>query len=80
MRQLNSVARHLDCDGLTTFVDPATERVQNMQYEYQRQIAELENRLALAKAQMAQFNFATTYNGAGQGPENIHMVRKWIYI
>ena len=65
MRQLNSVARHLDCDGLTTFVDPGLERVQHMMTDYQRRIADLEYKLMATTAHLNQI--LPTYNGAGRG-------------
>jgi hypothetical protein len=72
VKQLNSVARHLDCDGLTTFVDPGTERVQLLMSEYQRRIAELESRLANANAHLSQV--MPMYNGAGHGPDTVDLV------
>ena len=65
MRQLNSVARHLDCDGLTTFVDPGLERVQQMMTEYQRRIVDLEYKLMATTAHLNQI--MPTLNGAGHG-------------
>lgn len=72
VRQLNSVARHLDCDGLTTFVDGGIERVQLMMTEYQRRIAELEARLAAANAHLNQV--MPSYNGAGHGPDPMELL------
>ncbi|KAL8604614.1 hypothetical protein ACOMHN_013394 [Nucella lapillus] len=68
VRQLNSVARHLDCDGLTTFVDPALERVQQMKRDYQRRIIALEYKLAATTAHFNQM--MPLSNGAGRVVES----------
>lgn len=63
-RQLNSVGRHLDCDGLTKFCDPALERLQQMESIYQQHIIELENQLVSTRQQLHQC--MTHCNGAGR--------------
>ncbi|XP_013412124.1 myotubularin-related protein 4 [Lingula anatina] len=48
-RSISMVARHLDCDGLTTFEDEIHQRLQQKEEEYQNRIAFLMNQLRLAR-------------------------------
>ncbi|PVD33089.1 hypothetical protein C0Q70_08538, partial [Pomacea canaliculata] len=62
--KLNGIGRHLDCDGLTRFVDPIIERVQQMEMAYQQRIADLEMQLGVMRQNLLQL--APCCNGAGR--------------
>nr|KAG5692476.1 hypothetical protein BaRGS_005022 [Batillaria attramentaria] len=63
-RQLNSVGRHLDSDGLTAFDDPLLTRVQQIEDGYKQRIAELEAQLTDAQQRLHQL--LPSCNGAGR--------------
>lgn len=54
-RQLNSVGRHLDSDGLTAFDDPMVTRIQQVEDGFKRRITELEAQLTDVQQRLHQF-------------------------
>ncbi|XP_050407864.2 myotubularin-related protein 3 [Patella vulgata] len=51
-RQLNGVGRHLDCDGLTTFIDPIQQRMQQKEADYKKVIEDLRMKVCSLQKQL----------------------------
>ncbi|XP_071094279.1 phosphatidylinositol-3,5-bisphosphate 3-phosphatase MTMR3-like isoform X1 [Haliotis cracherodii] len=61
-RHYNGLGRHLDKDGLTTFVDPVQQRMYQLESEYKRRVQILEIQLAAAR-KILQQNGCSNGNG-----------------
>ena len=66
-RQFN-MGRHLDCDGLTTFIDPVQNRLSQIETDYQQKIQDLTQQLCMAKAII--YQYSAGMNGTGKHLEN----------
>ena len=68
MRRQTNMGRHLDCDGLTTFIDPVQNRLLQIETEYQQKIQGLTQQLCMAKAII--YQYTAGMNGTGKHMEN----------
>ncbi|KAK3580803.1 hypothetical protein CHS0354_025144 [Potamilus streckersoni] len=55
-RQLNSVGRHLDIDGLTVFSDPIQRRIKSIQFKHSQEVAVLYYQINYLQTLLSQYN------------------------